>query len=342
MSKAPVGPKPIATAIAAASAAGIPLGTAAAQPPDQPWIGTTVSVEGGVAFSNYWQTTVPGGPASLLPSPDNADKVGSTPISSGPLQSNNNIGGYGSFSISSTYQGSPTIDWRFSAAFYGFGTTSSSASASQFVSGEETSFTNTAAITETDRFSFETFDFDFGQKFTQGPVQFRAFAGLRGLHTDELFTTNVATSGLDKIGFDTFAVANTNVFSQGSSQFIGVGPRVGVDFNTMGTWGFVGSVSVAWIEGSRQSQYMTTTTASIGGSPPTVTPTGLFNDRYVGVGNLEGMIGVAWQFSANGEFVVGYKVDEWYNIRDSFSFAGFNNKQDVLTQTPFLRVTLRY
>lgn len=343
MSRPPVGPtKPIATAIAAASAATIPLGSAAAQPPEQAWTGTTVAVEGGVAFSNYWQTTLPGGAAPLLPSPDNADKVGGTPISSGPLQSKNNIGGYGSFSVGSAYQANPNIDWRFSAAFYGFGTASSSGFASQFVSGPLASFTNTAAVTETERFSFETFDFDFGQKFTQGPVQFRPFAGLRGLHTDELFTTNVATSGLDKIGIETFAVANTNVLSQGGSQFIGIGPRVGVDFNTVGTWSLVGSASAAWIEGQRQSQYTTTTTASIGGSPPTIIGTGVFSTNYTGIGNLEAMIGVGWQFSLNGQMVIGYKVDQWYHIRDSFSFAGFNNQQDVLTQTPFLRVTLRY
>jgi hypothetical protein len=341
MSKAPVSSKPIAKAIAAASAASIPLGSAAAQPPDQPWSGTTVSVEGGVAFSNYWQTTVPGSPASLLPAPGE-DKTGATPTTSAPLQSKNNIGGYGSFSFGSAYQGNPNIDWRFSAAFYGFGTTSSSASASQFVSGEDASATNTATITETDRFSFETFDFDFGEKVTPGPVEFRPFAGLRGLHTDELFTTDVATSALDKIGDDTFTTANTNVFSQGSSQFTGVGPRVGVDFNTIGTWGFVGSASAAWIGGARQSQYLTTTSVSVGGGLPTITGSGVFSDTYDWVGNLEGVIGIGWQFSSNGQLVVGYKADEWYHIRDSFSFAGFNNKQDVLTQMPFLRVTLRY
>jgi hypothetical protein len=336
-----VGSKPITTAIAAASAAGIPLGGAAAQPPEQPSTGTTVSVEGGIVFSNYWQTTFPGSPASLLPGVSSgADKTGSPPNSTDPLQSRKNVGGYGAFSVGRDFNA--MLDWRFSAAFYGFGTTSSSGSASQFFSGSFTSFTNTASITETDRFSFQTFDFDVGEKFTQGPIQFRAFAGLRGLHTDELFTTNVGATGTDKIGFETFGTTNTNTLAQGSSEFLGIGPRAGVDFNTTGAWRLFGSVSGAVIEGQRQSQYSTATSVSLGGATTTITGISALGDRFDWVGNLEGVIGVAWQFSPNGQLAVGYKIDQWYNIRDSFSYAGFSNKQDVLTQTPFLKVTLRY
>lgn len=334
--------KPISTAVAAASAAGLPLGAAAAPPAPPPANDMTVSVEGGVAFSKYWQTTFPADAASLLPSPSlGFDKVGSPPTSTGGLQSKNNIGGYGSFSFGRNYQGNPNVDWRFSAAIFDFGTTSDSASASQHVSGLFTSATNTASITENDRFSFQTFDFDFGQKFTPGPIQVRAFAGLRVLHTDERFDTTVATTGLDKIGFLTFDTLATTMSAQGSSEYLGAGPRVGLDFNTIGPWQLVGSVSAAFLEGYRQAQYTTTTLAALTASSST-TGTSLSDYRADWVGNLEAMLGVAWQFSPNAQFMVGYKVDQWYNIRNSFSFAGFANKQDVLTQTPFLRVTLRY
>jgi hypothetical protein len=340
MAKLPIGSKPVSTALAAASAVGIPLGGAAAQAAP-PLSGTTISVEGGVAFSEYWRTTFPGNPDALLPGvSSSSDKTGSAPISSAPLQSNNNIGGYGSFSIGRDYDA--MLDWRFAAAYYGFGTTSSSASASQFFSGSETSFTNTASITESDRFSFETFDFDFGHKWTTGPVQFRAFAGLRGLHTDESFTTDTATTGSDKIAFETFETTNTNVLTQGSSQYLGIGPRAGLDFSTVGTWGLVGSASAAFIEGTRQGDYIRSTTTFAGGGPSTLTTTEIWNTHGDWVGNLEGMIGVTWQFSSNGQFIAGYRADQWYNIRDSFGFAGFDNKQNILTQTPFLKVTLRY
>jgi hypothetical protein len=258
------------------------------------------------------------------------------------LQSKNNIVGYGSFSFGRNYQSNPSVDWRFSAAIFDFGTTSSSASASQVVSGLLTSATNTASITENDRFSFQTFDFDFGQKFTSGPVQLRAFAGLRGIHTDELFSTAVDTTGLDKIGFETFGTLSTTTSSQGKSEYFGAGPRVGIDFNTIGPWSLVGSVSGAFIEGYRHGEFMTTMVTSLNGATRTVTGTSLSDNHAGWIGNLEGTLGVAWQFSPNGQFMVGYRVDQWYNIRNSFSFAGFTNKQNVLTQTPFLRVTLRY
>jgi hypothetical protein len=87
---------------------------------------------------------------------------------------------------------------------------------------------------------------------------------------------------------------------------------------------------------------MTTMVTSLNGATRTVTGTSLSDNHAGWIGNLEGTLGVAWQFSPNGQFMVGYRVDQWYNIRNSFSFAGFTNKQNVLTQTPFLRVTLRY
>src|SRR5262245_32107337 len=114
------GLKPVGTIVAAASAAGIPVGDAALAQSPLPQ-GTWVSVEGGVAFSDYWRTTFPGNPASLLPSVSDPDKIGSPPVSSGPLQSKHNLGGYGSFSLGTTVN--PTVDWRFSVAVFEFGTT---------------------------------------------------------------------------------------------------------------------------------------------------------------------------------------------------------------------------
>jgi len=342
MVKRPIGSKSIGTALAAASVAGIPLGGAAAQSAPEPASGTTVSVEGGVTFSNYWQTTFPNGAIGVLPAVYDPDKTGSPPVSSGTLNSKDNIGGYGSFSLARDVNAS--LDWRFSAAFYDFGTTSSSGSASQFFTGEYDSFTNTASATENDRFYFETFDFDFGRKWTQGLIAFRAFAGLRGLYENETFTTSLSTEGTDKVGYDpaTFATTDTNIFANGKSRFFGAGPRVGIDFNTVSTWGLVGSVSGALIGGIRDGTYDTATNVSVDGGPPSAFTTSVSSNRADWVGNLEAMFGVAWQFSPQGQLVIGYKVDQWYNIRDNFNFAGFSNKQDILTQTPFLRVTLRY
>jgi hypothetical protein len=328
--------------IAAASAAGLPVGEALAQPPGTSWDGTTVSVEGGVAFSNYWTTTFPGSPASLIPQPSpSSDKVGSPPVSSAPLESKHNVGGYGSFSVGRNIN--PTLDWRFSAAFYDFATTESSAGATQLFTGEESdTSTNSALIRESNRFGFQTLDFDLGKMWTQGPVQLRGFAGLRALHTIDRFDVMTATEGTDKTGLFTTTTTDTTISRTGSSHFTGVGPRVGLEFFTGSNVGLVGSVSGALIGGYRTAHFDSTTTVVVNGGAPTITQTTISGNRGDWVGNLQGMVGVAFQFAPNGQFVLGYKADQWYNIRDSFSFAGFSNQRNVLTHTPFLKVTVRY
>jgi hypothetical protein len=335
--------KPVGTIVAAASAAGVPVGDAALAQGPLPQ-GTWVSVEGGVAFSNYWRTTFPGNPTSLLPSVFDSDKTGSPPVSTGPLQSKHNLGGYGSFSLGTTVN--PTVDWRFSVAVFEFGTTTSSASASQFFTGGLFPFTNTASISERDRFAFQLADFDFGKNWSDGTVQFRAFAGLRALHTIDRFNVSLATDGTDKIALFTIANTVTDANSTGKSEFTGVGPRIGLDVSVGSPFGLVGSVSAAFIGGYRNAHFdqISTTTTSIFLGPTTtsLSQSRVSDNRADWVGNLSGMIGATWQFNPTGQLIVGYKIDEWFNIRDSFKFAGFNNKQDLLVQTPFLKVLLRY
>jgi hypothetical protein len=343
MAETSVGTKSFGALVAATAAATIPVGDAAAQTQPMPFSPTTtVTVEGGVSFSNYWATTFPGSPASLLPIvTDTADKTGFPPVFSDPLQSKHNLGGYGSFSIGRDID--PTLDWRFSVAFFDFGTTTSSANASQqFAVSGGSPFTNTASISEIDRFAFQTFDFDFGKRWTQQAIRFRAFAGLRGLHANENFGVATATEGTDKIGILGVATTDTGIFSNGTSGFTGLGPRIGFDFSTGSTFGFIGSASAAAIGGIRNSQFVRGTIVVVNGGPESTNFANLSSNSANWVGNLEGMLGVTWQFAPNGQLAVGYKVDEWYHIRDSFDFAGYGNKQNVLTQTPFLRVTLRY
>jgi hypothetical protein len=338
MARVPANLKPIGTLVAAA-AAGVPAGGGAlAQTPGPSPQITTVTIEGGIAFSNYWRSTVPGGAVSLLPPVTDPDKTGSPPVSNGFNDSRHNTGGYGSFSVGQTIN--PGLDWRFSVAMFDFGTATASANASQNFSGDG-SFTNTASVTESNRFAFQTVDFDFGKTWSDGGFQFRAFGGLRGLYTVDRFNVAVATEGTDKVGLLTSLTTTTNESSIGSSHFAGIGPRAGLDFSTGAPFGLVGSVSGAFLGGVRSSHFdrMTTT---FDGTLTTVSQIQLSDNKADWVGNLSGMIGASWQFAPTGQFVVGYKLDQWFNIRDSFAFAGFNNKQDVLVQTPFFKVILRY
>jgi hypothetical protein len=322
-----------------ASAAALPLADpVAAQilPPGVPGT-TTYSFEGGVSFSNLSNSNYPAGAVPFIP--QDLDKVGSPPRSFGDLDPGRRTGGYGSFSIARNINA--VNDWRFSAGFYIFGTRERSADASQLFTSTSFPFsaTNTAAITERDRFGLYTADFDFGRNWTTGMVQVRAFAGLRSLYTNDRFD---AFLGTDKTGFLTSPTIITDSLSQGRSTFFGLGPRAGMDFFAGSTFGVVGNISGALLVGSRQSSVFTTDTIVVDGGSPTFGTNRVASNETTYVGNISGSLGAAWQFSPMGQLVVGYKVDKWYNVRESFAFFGLSRKEDIFIQTPFIRATLRF
>lgn len=323
-----------------ASAAALPLtdyATAQTAAPVGPGT-TTYSFEGGVSFANLGKSDFPGGIVGFIP--QDTDKTGSLAQSSGDLGPGHRTGGYGSFSVTRNIDA--VNDWRFSAGFNLFETATHSANASQGFTGDFFSGTNTAALTESDRFGLYTLDFDFGRNFNAGIFQLRAFAGLRSLYEHDHLDTAFQTSGTDKTGFETNTTTITNGLSQGRSSFYGVGPRVGLDFFTGSTFGVVGSISGALLGGIRQSNYFTGQNVIVNGGTPAFSTSGLTQNENSWVGNISGSLGGAWQFSPTGQLVIGYKLDQWYNVRETFNFAGLTRKEDILIQTPFIRVVLRF
>jgi hypothetical protein len=145
--------------------------------------------------------------------------------------------------------------------------------------------------------------------------------------------------GTDKTGFLTNSTTITDRLSQGRSSFFGVGPRVGMDFFAGSTFGVVGNISGAVLVGSRQSSIFTTDVIVVDAGSPTFGTNLVTNNEVTWVGNISGSVGAAWQFSPTGQLVIGYKLDQWYNVRDNF---GLNRKEDILIQTPFIRATMRF
>jgi hypothetical protein len=324
---------------AVASAAAASQVDAAAAQTVVPFPGTTTfTIEGGISFSNFSNSAFPAGAVPFIP--QDLDKTGASPVSSGNLDPGRRTGGYGSFSVARNIDA--VNDWRFSAGFNVFGTGEHSATASQLFTGIAFSATNTAAITERDRFGLYTADFDFGRNWSAGMIRVRAFAGVRTLYTNDQFDAVFHTEGTDKTGLFTTTTTVTDSMSRGRSSFFGVGPRVGVDFFAGSTFGIVGNVSGALLGGVRQSSFSTVDSVAINGGAPTFGSTLLSNNGNGWVGNLSGSLGAAWQFSPNGELVIGYKLDKWYNVREKFAFVGFDKKEDVFIQTPFIRATLRF
>ena len=335
----------ISAAIATAAAASQVEAAAAQAAPPVPGT-TTFTIEGGIAFSNFSNSAFPAGAVPFIP--QNLDKTGLTPVSSGNLEPGRSTGGYGSFSVARNFDA--LNDWRFSAGFFHFRTGDHSASASQvFTDFTDFTATNLAAITERDRFGLYTADFDFGRNFSAGLLRVRAFAGVRTLYTNEQFDATFHTEGTDKTGLFSSAVTTTDSQLRGRSTFFGAGPRVGVDTFFGSTFGIVGNVSAALLAGYRQSNYSTAGTSSgpSGAAPQAAPIVGpglnyIVNNETSWVAHLSGSLGAAWQFSPNGQLVIGYKLEKWYNVRESFRFVGFDKKEDILIQTPFIRATLRF
>ena len=296
---------------------------------------TTVTFEGGISFSNLSTTNFPGGAVPFIPQA--FDAIGAIPQSFGNPAAGQRTGGYGAFSVARNFDA--VNDWRFSAGFYVFGSKTGSASASQDFDGLFGFFTtNTAAITERDRFGIYTADFDFGRSFSAGVFQVRAFSGLRGVIVKDGFDSTIHTEGTDKLGGTTI----TDIFSRGRSLFYGAGPRVGVEVFTGSVFGVVGNLSGSVLGGYRQANVFTSSSVSIDGDIPLLTATQLVNNEFDWVANISGSLGFAWQFAPNGQLVLGYKVDQWWNVRSNFSFAGLDRKEDILILTPFLKATLRF
>lgn len=296
----------------------------------------TYTFEGGIPFSKLSTTNFPGGAIPFILQP--FDKTGSDLQSSGNLNHGWRTGGYGAFSVARNFDA--INDWRFSAGFYVFGSKTWTTSASQRFTGFDFDATNLATITERDRFGIYTADFDFGRIFSAGVFQVRAFSGLRGVYIKDGFDSALHTEGTDKFGDISTAIADT--FSRGRGSFYGTGPRVGVEVFTGSVFGVVGNLSGALLGGYREASVQTTNSVAFDGGVPFLTYTQLTNNEFTWVANISASLGLAWQFVPNGQLVFGYKLDQWWNVRSDFAFAGFNRKEDILIQTPFVKATLRF
>ncbi|UCF52013.1 MAG: inorganic phosphate transporter [Bradyrhizobium sp.] len=248
------------------------------------------------------------------------------------------VGGwYGAFSATRNID--PVNDWRFSAAFYLLGAkTTNSGSATQEFTGLFFDAVNSASFAERNRFALYTADFDFGRSFNAGVFQVRAFSGLRAAYMRDGYDSSLHTEGGDF--FNGITIADT--FSWGRSSFYGIGPRIGFDYFTGSTIGLVGGLSGAVLGGYREASFTTSLSSATDGTAAPLAVSYRNQNQFSYVANLSGNIGVAWQFAPNGQLVVGYKLDQWWNARSSFDFAGLDRSEDLLIHTAFVRVTVRH
>lgn len=324
------------SALLASAAAASPIDKAAAQfAPAVP--GTmTYSVEGGFAFSHLSGTNFPGGAVPYIP--ESFDKIGLPAQSSGGSHDGWVGGWYGAFSATRNIDA--VNDWRFSAAFYLLGskTTNSGSATQEFTDFVVFDTINSASFAERNKFALYTADFDFGRSFNAGVFQVRAFSGLRAAYMRDGYDSSLHTEGTDF--FDGTTIADT--LSWGRSSFYGIGPRIGFDYFTGSVFGLVGGLSGAVLGGYREARFTTSLSSATDGTAAPLAVSYRNQNQFSYVANLSGNIGVAWQFAPNGQLVVGYKLDQWWNARSSFDFAGLDRGEDLLIHAAFVRVTVRH
>lgn len=383
--------------LALASAAALPMtGTAEAQniPPNTAgqnayaapppvWMPRVyISAEGGRLWSDYSRTSFPGGldPAflgeTIQPFGSGGptfplNKLGNSGVNPDDFNSllspGRNHGWFGALSVSRDID--PIWDWRLAGTFTSFGTNSRSGKVTQSgavedifgIPGFNGFQTTSRTVTESDRFSFATFDLDMGRKFQFGLLQTRAFAGLRAMSAEQrLNITDSEAKGLfgSDIENGLFPLAGRDRLTEttAKSRFAGVGPRVGVEGFYGQVWGITGSASAAFIAGWRESTFAQMRSGNsflclpecIGGSinPDVVN---VHRSKFTGVGDLTGTLGVAYRPTPNHWFEFGYKTEYLINVQDSFNFANgsaisgqFDQKKNIFMQGLYVKATLVY
>ena len=180
----------------------------------------------------------------------------------------------------------------------------------------------------------------------------RLFAGLRGLYAEDL---------AEKMGYFEYREQDGLFFveldKEVESEFWGIGPRVGTDFRTRlgdSPFGISGSVAGAAIFGSRDVK--TTTSLAIGGDLGDI---GDLCDSFCGgkgesceeidverdshsdvVYNLEGNVGLDFHAGEQATFTIGYRAQQWWDIReDQSSDDKLGVDDDLLVHGPYAKVT---
>ena len=224
------------------------------------------------------------------------------------------------------------LDWRLGVAYSNF--VKNNASLSFITSGSGSgsgsgSFDGTADAD----FSYLTGDLELGYNVRPGDdFDLRVFGGLRILNSHD---------SQDKFGeFDVGSSGGAFQFGA-DSEFIGAGPRVGLDFSSRlgeGNFGFSGMIATALLYGDlkQKTEYVGT---GLGSSIPDYSET--FHDDEI-IFNLEAAFGADFHIGDNALLTVGYRGEYWNDVRFSDKIGGSGETPDTLSHGPFVRFIAKF
>jgi len=235
-----------------------------------------VAIEGGLTFSDYSKVAL--------------GKVGD----SGPLAFENDIGGYGSVSIGRGFDTGSPYDWRLTGTI------------TQFLDNESSYSDFPYTATTRTSFAAQTLDFDIGRTFENGNVETRIYGGVRGLHLKQS-----SEFGVSKIGGDPDYAQWSKL---GETEFLGAGPRIGVDTRVGNKWGLVAGLSGSAIYGRRTSRLGAEYSAQDDGYTYGPFSYGESQSEFDWVGEMTANIGVSYMPNSRTEIIGGYRVQQFWNV----------------------------
>jgi hypothetical protein len=189
-------------------------------------------------------------------------------------------------------------------------------------------------------------DLAIGRDFGLGSSKAQAQLGIR---VAEITSTASGAGALSGCLFGALpcATAVTGNFSfQSRSQFLGIGPRLGVDGSQPlgGAWAFEYLGGLAVLLGNRslnasQTVFATTTSPSF---PPQTSVAALSASSTVGILNLDAQAGISYWLTHDFKLTVSYRFDGYFNALTIIEPNGSVGQQDRFYFGPMLRGTVTF
>lgn len=280
--------------------------------------GYTLSLEGGYAFS---------------PGTQSVDKTYGLD-KAGAIELDHDVGYYGAISLDK--QVNNLWDVAIGAsAWHLLPNTGTYTSSGGYGDGDYGS----ASSTFTSNFDFQTADLEFGYRPPQlnQDMDLRVFAGLRALHSVD----SQDKTGSGKLGYDGSPEATFNFDNSLRNEFLGVGPRVGLDFSKrfdgsqVGISGLLAGAAIFGVD--RLTQKESRTVTPFGDGPPdgpvSYSDSNSSNSMKT-VFNLQAALGLDYYIGDDGSKVtLGLQAQELWNVRSDT----FGLKTNYLEYGPFVK-----
>ncbi len=190
-------------------------------------------------------------------------------------------------------------------------------------------------------FDFENLDFEAGYTpVLDGNFQVRLFAGIRGLHytdsADKLGTTYSTSAGYSSGG--TISLLTT-------SEFIGAGPRIGVEGSTRfgGNFGISGMLAGAVIHGLERTSGSVTISEFSGASAgfnATIPLPG--SEEWKTILDLEASLGLDYFVAEQTKLTLGYRAEQLFNVGGNSFYYSSGGSPDRLVHGPFVKAESKF